>query len=121
MTIENRGPELAAIAIFFVTLCHIFVFMRLYARAVIMKSLGADDWLALGSLVSRSLKKSDHLNPYLTDISGCLHSLHHIRFARSTLRYRSPPNRHISRKHPQSHESKLSPDPKSPFGETPQV
>lgn len=52
MAVENRGPEVAASAILFLTLAWIFVSLRCYVRTVLMKSFGADDWLAIAALVS---------------------------------------------------------------------
>jgi len=64
MAAKDRGPQLAAVAILFLTLTWIFVSLRCYVRTVMMKSFGMDDWLAVASLVSwassfcRSSRKS---------------------------------------------------------------
>jgi hypothetical protein len=52
MAAEDRGPQLAAVAILFLTLAWIFVSLRCYVRIVMIKSFGIDDWLAVASLVS---------------------------------------------------------------------
>ena len=54
MAAEDRGPQLAAVAILFLTLAWIFVSLRCYVRTVMIKSFGIDDWLAVASLVSRA-------------------------------------------------------------------
>ncbi|KAH8683351.1 hypothetical protein BGZ60DRAFT_217876 [Tricladium varicosporioides] len=51
MAVENRGPQVAASAILFLTLSWIFVSLRCYVRTVLMKSFGADDWLAVAALI----------------------------------------------------------------------
>ncbi|KAF4628501.1 hypothetical protein G7Y89_g9653 [Cudoniella acicularis] len=55
MAAENRGPQVEAVAILFLTLSWVFVSLRCYVRSVIMKSFGADDWLAAAALVLFSL------------------------------------------------------------------
>jgi hypothetical protein len=62
MAAEDRGPQLAAVAILFLTLAWIFVSLRCYVRTVMMKSFGMDDWLAVASLVSwaSSVCRSSH-------------------------------------------------------------
>jgi hypothetical protein len=52
---EDRGPQVAAVAILFLTLSWVAVSLRCYVRTVLMKSFGADDWLAVASLVSRTV------------------------------------------------------------------
>lgn len=52
MAKENRGPEVEAVAILFLTLAWIFVILRCYVRTILMKSFGTDDWLAIVALVS---------------------------------------------------------------------
>lgn len=51
MATKDRGPEVAAVAILFLTLAWIFVTLRCYVRAAMMKSFGMDDWLAVAALV----------------------------------------------------------------------
>jgi hypothetical protein len=58
MVKENRGPEVEAVAILFLTLAWISVSLRYYVRAVMMKSFGMDDWLAIVALVSVSPENS---------------------------------------------------------------
>lgn len=52
MAAENRGPQVEGVAILFLILSWIFVAMRVYVRAVLMKGFGTDDWLAIAALVS---------------------------------------------------------------------
>ena len=49
---EDRGPQVAAVAILFLTLSWVAVSLRVYVRTMLMKSFGMDDWLAVASLVS---------------------------------------------------------------------
>lgn len=49
---EDRGPQVAALAILFLTLSCVAVTLRCYVRAIMMKSFGTDDWLSVASLVS---------------------------------------------------------------------
>lgn len=51
MAIEDRGPQIAAVGILFLTLPWIAVSLRCYVRTCIMKSFGSDDWLSVASLV----------------------------------------------------------------------
>lgn len=51
MAAEDRGPEIAAVAILFLTLTLISVGLRCYVRTVLIKSFGLDDWFAVASLV----------------------------------------------------------------------
>jgi hypothetical protein len=46
MEAEDRRPQLAAVAILFLTLVWLSVSLRCYVRTVMIKSLGTDDWLA---------------------------------------------------------------------------
>jgi len=52
MGLENRGPQVEGVAILFLTLSWVFVTLRCYVRAVLMKGFGMDDWLAIAALVS---------------------------------------------------------------------
>lgn len=52
MAVEDRGPEVAAVAILFLVLSCISVSLRCYVRAVMIKSLGLDDLLSVAALVS---------------------------------------------------------------------
>lgn len=49
---EDRGPQVAAVAILFLTLSWVAVSLRVYVRTILMKNFGLDDWLAVASLVS---------------------------------------------------------------------
>jgi len=51
MAKENRGPEVEVVAILFLILTWISVSLRCYVRALMMKSFGMDDWLAIVALV----------------------------------------------------------------------
>lgn len=53
---ENRGPQVAGVAGFFVSLSTIFVFLRVYCRVVVVKAFGADDYLAVIAWVSLRVK-----------------------------------------------------------------
>lgn len=64
---EDRGPQVAAVAILFLALSWVAVSLRCYVRTVIMKSFGADDWLAVTSLVSRTI----HLSRRFGNSSHC--------------------------------------------------
>ncbi|KAH6695630.1 hypothetical protein F5X68DRAFT_219990 [Plectosphaerella plurivora] len=55
MAIENRGPELQAVGIGFLTFAYISVALRSYVRVVIVKAFGLDDWLMLLALFFYSL------------------------------------------------------------------
>jgi hypothetical protein len=52
---ENRGGQVAAVALLFLVLSWIFVGLRCYVRTAMMKSFGLHDWLAVVSLVSNLL------------------------------------------------------------------
>ncbi|KAF2092831.1 hypothetical protein NA57DRAFT_17324, partial [Rhizodiscina lignyota] len=49
---DNRGGELVAILIVLLSSSVVFMALRCYVRIWIIKSFAADDWLALGTLVS---------------------------------------------------------------------
>ncbi|RNJ52183.1 hypothetical protein D7B24_004216 [Verticillium nonalfalfae] len=44
-SIENRGPELLAVNITFITTALISIFLRCYVRVFKVKAFGVDDWL----------------------------------------------------------------------------
>ncbi|KAF9873031.1 integral membrane protein [Colletotrichum karsti] len=48
--IENRGPELLGVNVFFVTTAIIATALRCYVRAGLVKAFGRDDWLMLLAL-----------------------------------------------------------------------
>jgi hypothetical protein len=48
---ENKGPELAAVAIAFIVTTWLFVGVRVYIRGCMIKSLGMDDWFMVVTLV----------------------------------------------------------------------
>ncbi len=62
---DNRGPELIGVIIFFLAFSWIFVVLRCYCRAVLIKSFGLDDIFCLLAQVNLLPKASDH---YLTDM-----------------------------------------------------
>ncbi|KAL8376098.1 hypothetical protein RB595_007287 [Gaeumannomyces hyphopodioides] len=47
---ENRSVEVLAVAIAFFVLCWVAVLLRVYCRALVLRSLGADDFLMIVSL-----------------------------------------------------------------------
>ena len=51
MAIENRGPEVEAVAIAFLTLSWIAVSLRCYVKFFMIKLFRIDDWLMVLSLV----------------------------------------------------------------------
>lgn len=51
MAIENRGPQVEAVAIIFLTLSWITVSLRCYVKIFMTRLLRIDDWLAMLSLV----------------------------------------------------------------------
>lgn len=53
MAAEDRGPQVAAVAVLFLTFSWVAVSLRVFVRTAIVKSFGADDWLAVASLVSK--------------------------------------------------------------------
>jgi len=68
MAAEDRGPQVAAVAILFLILSWIAVSLRCYVRICMIKNFGADDWLAVGALV-RSLEQ--HTNITLPLLRKC--------------------------------------------------
>jgi hypothetical protein len=51
MAIENRAPEVEAVAITFLTLSWIALSLRCYVKFFMLKLFRIDDWLAVLSLV----------------------------------------------------------------------
>jgi hypothetical protein len=51
MAIENRGPEIEAVAILFLVVSWIAVGLRCYVKLFMKKIFKIDDWLAVASLV----------------------------------------------------------------------
>jgi hypothetical protein len=51
MAIENRGPQVEAVAILFLVLSWISVGLRCYVKLFMTKLFKIDDWLAVASLV----------------------------------------------------------------------
>lgn len=49
--VENKGPEIAEVAIIFIVLCWVSTLLRCYVRIYIVEHFGLDDYLALASLV----------------------------------------------------------------------
>ena len=49
---ETRGPMLVVLPVVLVTVSFLIVVLRLYTRFVLIKSVGADDWLIGASIVS---------------------------------------------------------------------
>jgi hypothetical protein len=48
---DYRGDKVAEVAILFLALTWVTVSLRVYVRAIMTKSFGVDDWLAVLSLV----------------------------------------------------------------------
>lgn len=53
---EDRGPQLAAVLYFFLTLTCLLVGCRVYVRLLISKNWGSDDYLLLIAQVIRQLQ-----------------------------------------------------------------
>ena len=53
-TYPDRGTELVAVTGLFLGLSMIFTGLRFYARAIIVKQIGSDDWLAFAAQVRTS-------------------------------------------------------------------
>lgn len=49
--IENRGSELLAVNIFFISAAVLATALRCYVRAGLVKAFGTDDWLMVLALV----------------------------------------------------------------------
>jgi hypothetical protein len=56
MAAEDRGPQVAGVAIGFLTCTWVFVALRCYVRVFMTKAFGTDDWLSVISLVSSHTK-----------------------------------------------------------------
>ena len=52
----TAGPALNVIAILFMLLAYLFVGLRIYVRAWLLRSFGIDDWLMVICLVSRETR-----------------------------------------------------------------
>jgi hypothetical protein len=52
MAIPNRGPELLAVNIAFVTTAVLACALRIYVRVQMVKAFGRDDWLMVFATVS---------------------------------------------------------------------
>lgn len=52
MTIENRGPQLQAVAISLLVLSVISFAQRAFVRSYMVKAFGIDDWLMLGAMIA---------------------------------------------------------------------
>jgi len=51
MAIENRSPQVEAVAITFLALSWVAIILRCYVRFFMKKLFGIDDWFAVISLV----------------------------------------------------------------------
>lgn len=47
----TAGPALNVIAILFLLIAYLFVFLRIYVRAYLLRSFGVDDWLMVVCLL----------------------------------------------------------------------
>ena len=52
----DRGPELLAVTGLFLGLSMIFTILRFYARAIVVKQVGSDDYLAFAAQVRTKVK-----------------------------------------------------------------
>ena len=48
---KSRGPELIAVSVLFLVLSWIFTILRFYARAIVVRQMGSDDYLAFAAQV----------------------------------------------------------------------
>jgi hypothetical protein len=55
---HNRGPEILAVCGGFVALALVAVLLRIWIRAFMVKSLGADDYVMIGAMVSVAYLRS---------------------------------------------------------------
>jgi hypothetical protein len=51
MATDDRSIELESVTVLFVVISTIAVVLRSYVRAILLKSFGADDWLAVATMV----------------------------------------------------------------------
>jgi len=58
MAVPNRGPELLAVNIAFVTTAILACLLRCYVRLFMVKAFGRDDWL----MVIATVRKHTHDN-----------------------------------------------------------
>ncbi|KAL6408455.1 hypothetical protein AUP68_08312 [Ilyonectria robusta] len=56
-TIEDRGPQLLAVNVTFLTAALISIILRCYVRWFMVKAFGKDDWLMLIGTVCPSLSR----------------------------------------------------------------
>ena len=54
MAIENRAPQIAAVAFLFLFMTTIAVSARTYCRAFVKKAFGLDDYLCVAAQVNQS-------------------------------------------------------------------
>lgn len=59
--IENRGPQLFAVDVFFMTLAIVTTLLRCYVRLFLVKSWGIDDWFMLGATVGADISSDIRL------------------------------------------------------------
>ena len=60
MAVPNRGPELLAVNIAFVTTAVLACLLRCFVRVRMVKAFGLDDWLMVIATVSSKLAKRVH-------------------------------------------------------------
>lgn len=48
---KSRGPELIGVAVAFLVLSWIFTILRVYSRAIVVRQVGSDDYLAFAAQV----------------------------------------------------------------------
>jgi hypothetical protein len=72
--IENRGPQLFAVNVFFIIIAVATTLLRCYVRLFIVKSWGRDDWFMVAATVSDTEQNTNTV-VLTTPGSDCLYSL----------------------------------------------
>jgi hypothetical protein len=84
MAIENRGPQVEAVAIAFLALSWVTISLRCYVRLFMKKLFRIDDWLAVVSLVCFTYYLLLALG-----VTNCLKDVLHILLQRCSSRCKS--------------------------------
>jgi hypothetical protein len=92
---DYNGGQLVVVAVIFLVLTYLSVFLRFFVRLVITKSFSADDWLMLAAQVFRILATCREAQTHiLTDCFYAFLLFHSQRCARWTRQTQSqPPSR----------------------------
>ena len=92
---DYNGGQLVVVAVIFLVLTYISVFLRFFVRLVITKSFSADDWLMLAAQVFRTLATCREAQTHI--LAVCFYAFllfHSQRCARWTRQTQSqPPSR----------------------------